>query len=82
MTKQEIVAVIVRIIREVIPDLQDYDIQLDDQLVNLGANSVDRVEIVIMAMEELGLKIPRVQLSVAKNIGELVEVFYENQQVA
>ncbi|MFS0873154.1 acyl carrier protein [Paenibacillus xylanilyticus] len=82
MTKQEIFEVVVRNTCEVLPELEGHTFQPTDQLANLGANSVDRAEIVMMTIEELDLKIPRVELSTAKNIGELVEVLYGKLQTA
>lgn len=82
MTKQEIFEVVVRNTREVLPELEGYTFQPTDQLANLGANSVDRAEIVMIIIEELDLKIPLVELSTAKNIGELVEVLYGKLQTA
>ncbi|PEP90340.1 poly(3-hydroxyalkanoate) depolymerase [Bacillus wiedmannii] len=80
MNKQEIFELVINNIREVLPELEGHSFQPMDQLVNLGANSVDRVEIILMTMEELELRIPRVELSGANNIGELVEVLYEKLQ--
>ncbi|TKI55281.1 acyl carrier protein [Brevibacillus antibioticus] len=82
MTKQEIFEVVIRNTREVLPELEGHTFQPTDQLANLGANSVDRAEIVMITIEELDLKIPRVELSTAKNIGELVEVLYGKLQTA
>ncbi|WP_338551791.1 acyl carrier protein [Paenibacillus sp. KS-LC4] len=82
MTKQEIFEVVVSNVREVLPELEDHSFQPTDQLVNLGANSVDRAEIVMMIIEELNLRVPLVELSTAKNIGELVEVLYGKLQTA
>ncbi len=48
----------------------------------MGANSLDRSEIIEMAMESLSLQIPRVNVFGAKNIGELVDILYENMPEA
>lgn len=77
MKKEEILELVIRHSREVIPELEDYDFNPSDQLVALGANSIDRAEIVMMTMEALALQIPRVELAGVKNIGELAEVLYE-----
>ncbi|AYK07539.1 acyl carrier protein [Brevibacillus sp. 7WMA2] len=82
MNKQEIFEIVVRIICEVLPELEDHHFKSEDQLLDLGANSVDRAEIVAQAMEELNLNIPRVELFGVKNIGELAEVLYEKLQSA
>lgn len=68
--------------REVVPELEAHAFQPTDRLADLGANSVDRAEIVMMTMEALGLRIPRVELFGARNIGELVEVIFEKSRAA
>ncbi|QFQ28658.1 acyl carrier protein [Bacillus thuringiensis] len=77
MNKQDIFQIIVNHVREILPELEQHEFQQDEQLVNLGANSIDRAEIVAMTMESLSLNIPRVELAAAKNIGELAEIVYE-----
>jgi polyketide biosynthesis acyl carrier protein len=80
MKKENIFQIVVRHICEVIPELEGNEFNPSDRLVDLGANSVDRAEIIAMTMESLSLQIPRLELFGAKNIGELVEVLYEKSQ--
>lgn len=80
MNKEEIVRIIVKNIYEVIPELEGTNIKATDSMVHLGANSIDRAEIIMMTMEDLGLNIPKVELAGARNIGECAEVFYEKLQ--
>lgn len=62
---------------EVLPELSSHRFQPTDQLKNLGANSIDRAEILSMIMESLSLKIPRVELSGVQNLGELTCLLHE-----
>lgn len=80
MKKEEIFQLIVCNSCGVIPDLEDHEFKPDDQLGNLGANSVDRAEIITLTLEALSLQIPRVELFGANNIGELADVLYEKLQ--
>jgi polyketide biosynthesis acyl carrier protein len=80
MKKENILELIVKNICEVMPELETHDFQQDDSLKNLGANSIDRVEIVMMTMEALSLEIPKEELLRVKNIGELSNLFYEKFQ--
>jgi polyketide biosynthesis acyl carrier protein len=77
MTKDEILKLIVDHSCEVIPKLENHEFKSEDRLTDLGANSVDRAEILMMTMEALALQIPRIELFGAQNIGELVDVFYK-----
>ncbi len=80
MNKQDIFDLVIKNTREVLYDLGEHNFQYSDKLVDLGANSVDRAEIVAMTLEALNLEVPRVELAKVKNIGELVEVLYEKLQ--
>lgn len=76
MTQSELFELVTGHIREVIPGLEAYHFQLHDSLKALGANSMDRSEIVMLTLESLSLKIPLASTAGAKNIGELVNVLH------
>ena len=76
MNKEDIFQIVTRHTCDVIPELAGHDFNQDDRLKDLGANSVDRAEIVMMTMESMNLQIPRVELFGARNLGELVDVLY------
>jgi polyketide biosynthesis acyl carrier protein len=46
---------------------------------DLGANSIDRMDIVTQTMEDLAIKIPLVELAKVQNIQELVDLLYEQK---
>lgn len=50
------------------------DVTIDKSMTDLGANSVDRVEVVMYATEELGIDVPRAELHGARNLAGLVEI--------
>ena len=76
MNKTDIFNVIVRHAREVLPNLEQHTFRFDDALKDLGANSIDRSEIVMMALESLSLRMPLVELAGAQNIGELAALIH------
>ncbi len=80
MNKNDIYELIVRHICEVLPNLEGHEFEPSDRLEDLGANSVDRAEIIMITMEALSLQIPRVELFGAKSIGELADVFHKKSQ--
>ncbi len=53
------------------------DITMEASLRELGANSIDRMDIIMDMCDELGVKIPMTEFSNLKNIGEMVELYYE-----
>lgn len=77
MNKEDIFKIIINQCCEILPELREHSFQRTDQMKDLGANSVDRVEIVTMVMQSLSLQIPRVELFGVRNIGELVDALYE-----
>lgn len=77
MEKEHIFELVVRHACEVIPELEGHAFQPRDRLTELGANSVERAEIVTLLLESLSLRIPRVALFGATDIGELVDAVHE-----
>lgn len=76
MNKEDIFALVTRHAQEVIPALRGHLFQPHQSLRELGANSIDRSEIVMMTLESLSLRIPLVETVKATNIGELVNVLH------
>lgn len=74
MSREKIVEIIVRHTCEVIPELEGHNFSLKDSLKKLGANSVDRSEIVMMTLASLSLDIALIETASAKNIGELADI--------
>lgn len=64
--------VLIASIKEIVPGLDEHAFADSDRLVDLGANSVDRAEITMLAQERLGLNIPRTELFGPKNLGEMI----------
>jgi polyketide biosynthesis acyl carrier protein len=81
MCKSDVLDVIARHTREILPGLDGHSFVGADRLVDLGANSVDRAEIAMMVQESLGLALSRVELYGPQNIGELAELFLQKLNV-
>ncbi|HEY0837555.1 MAG TPA: acyl carrier protein [Azospirillum sp.] len=80
MTKAQIFDIVKKNIVEVLPDLDQDMIALDKSLSDLGANSVDRMEIIQMSMDELSVNIPLMSFAKATNIDGVVEVLLANRR--
>ncbi len=74
MSKQQVFETVKGAIREVLPDLDPSQISIEKQLKDLGANSIDRMEVVTISMEALGLKLPLMTFAQVGNIEGLVDV--------
>jgi polyketide biosynthesis acyl carrier protein len=77
LTKDEIFAVIRGNLLDILTKLTPADVHPHVSMANLGANSIDRAEVVVKSMADLSLKIPLIEFGNVSNIGELVDVFYE-----
>jgi polyketide biosynthesis acyl carrier protein len=80
MNQEGVLAVIARHACEVLPSLAGHRFSFNDRLRDLGANSVDRSEIIMMTLESLDLKVQLVEVARAENIGELASILHGKLQ--
>jgi len=78
MEKENIFLVVKNVIAEVLPDVDPESVDIGQNLKALGANSIERTEIVVLLMEQLGIKLPLVSFGKVENIEGMVDVFLEN----
>jgi len=78
LEKGNIFLVVKDVISEVLPDVDSETVTIDKNLKSLGANSIDRTEIVMLSMERLGLKLPLVSFGGVENIEEMIDVLVNN----
>ena len=76
MTKEQIFVIIKRHLIEILPDLEADKIYPNQSMKDLGANSVDRVDVVIQTKEEMGLKFPLHELGAVENIQGLIDFLH------
>jgi polyketide biosynthesis acyl carrier protein len=77
MEKQAVFDIIVRQLRDVLPELSGRQIGYLDSLRALGANSIDRSEIIMGVREELALHMPLVAFAKAECIGDLADIMLD-----
>lgn len=82
MEKNEIFEIVKTNAVEILEDQGLNNIQLHESLKDHGANSIDRMDIVIKSMEDVGVKIPLVELGKVRDIQGLVDVLFEAQKNA
>jgi polyketide biosynthesis acyl carrier protein len=75
-TKEQILEIVTRNLLEILPDLDGAKIDPSQSMKDLGANSVDRMDVVIQTKEELVLKFPLHELGGVENLQGLVDFFY------
>ncbi len=79
MTKEAIFDVIKQNVLYVLPDIAVEDIRIEESLRDLGANSIDRMEIVVKTLEKLALKVPLVEFGFVQNLQGLVDLLHEKK---
>jgi polyketide biosynthesis acyl carrier protein len=82
MEKSAVFAIVKNVAQSILVGVDASEITPEKSLVELGANSIDRVEVVTGAMEQLGVKVPRVEFSGAKNLQGLVDILHAHLQRA
>ena len=81
MNRDRVFEIVKKNILELLTELNPEDITSQASMRNLGANSIDRVDVIISSLEELSLKIPLTELAKLQNIGELVDFLYEKWKI-
>jgi acyl carrier protein len=72
-THTRVVDAVMEAILSVLPDVPMEDLRPERSLVELGATSIDRVEVAMAAMEALGLVMRPAELAGIATIGALIE---------
>ncbi len=81
-TRNEIMDIVKNHLVDTVEDLEGVELDPAKSMVDLGANSLDIVEVVSCSMRDLKVKVPRSKLNELKNINELVDLLYETKQTA
>lgn len=74
MGENEILSVLRGVVTDILPDVAVESVVREARLADLGANSVDRADIVAETLETLDLTVPLVEFATCSNIGEIVAV--------
>lgn len=61
-----------------VPELEGKEISIEDSLAMLGANSVDRADIIMMTLEDVDVSIPLVSFNSVKNIEGIIDVILKS----
>lgn len=77
MTKEQIFEVVKNHIIDTLEEIDEAEIEAQKSMKDLGANSLDIVEIVSCSMRELKVKVPRSELQKLQNIQELVDLLHQ-----
>jgi polyketide biosynthesis acyl carrier protein len=76
MSRDQILAIVVKHLRMNVDGLEDRPIDPSKSMRDFGATSLDMVEVVSASMHELRIRIPRTRFANLANIDELVDLFH------
>jgi acyl carrier protein len=68
VSKEHILSVVKKHLMDILEDIEEDQIDPDQSMKELGANSLDIVEVVSCSMRELKVKVPRSELNKLQNI--------------
>ena len=66
--------VVLALVRETLPDVPAELVVAARSMTELGATSIDRVDVATLAMESLGVRVPNEALAGVASIGDLIEL--------
>jgi polyketide biosynthesis acyl carrier protein len=67
---------------ELLPGLDPGDVTLDSRMSDLGANSIDRMDVVVSVMQQLRIEVAPQHLARAHDLRSLVDVLLEGMTCA
>lgn len=77
VTKEEILNIVKEHLMDNLEDLEEKDFDPSKSMKDLGANSLDIVEVVSCTMRDMKVKVPRSELSKLTNVNGLVDLLYQ-----
>ena len=77
MDRNHIRSVVIKHLGDSVDGLDEDNVDTSKSMKDLGANSLDIVEVVSCSMRELKIKVPRSQLAKLENVDQLVDLLFE-----
>ncbi len=75
-TKEEIIEIVKEHLMDNLEDMDEAEFDPDKSMKDMGANSLDIVEVVSCTMRDLKVKVPRAELSKLENVTQLVDLLH------
>ena len=82
MTRDSVKTVVLKHLVQAVDTLDASTVDTSRSMKDLGANSLDIVEVVSAAMRELKIKIPRSELGKLTNIDQLIDLLHRTTEQA
>lgn len=82
MTRSQMFEVVRANIERIVEEAAGHEITENTSMVDLGADSLQIVEVVSRSIKELRLKVPRTELANARTVKDLLDLFEQSAQQA
>ncbi len=79
-SREEVLEVVKSHMEDTVEELEGVEIDTSKSMKDLGANSLDIVEVVSCSMRELKVKVPRSELNKLENVDQLVDMLHKAVQ--
>jgi polyketide biosynthesis acyl carrier protein len=79
VSREQVEEVVYQCIRDILLDVEEEPLKTARSLRELGANSLDRVEIASLSMEKLRCSFPLSELSQVSTIAGLIDALFARQ---
>lgn len=76
MTWDEVLVVVLGQLAKVVPDVRPDQVRPEQSMSDLGAGSIDRMDVVVASQDELGIQVPASEFADIANIRGLVDVLH------
>jgi polyketide biosynthesis acyl carrier protein len=76
MTREAVFQVVRSHLLDVLRGLAPGEVSMDDRMSDLGANSIDRMDVVVATQQELGVDVEPQRLAGVRDIRSLVEILH------
>ena len=80
ITREEVWDVVKEHLVETVEELEGVELDPAKSMKDLGANSLDIVEVVSCSMRDLKIKVPRAELNKLENMNQLVDLLYREAE--
>lgn len=77
MDKTDAIQTVISVVRDILPDIDPELVTAKSVLADLGANSVDRVDVLAMSMEEVGVRVPMMTFAKANTIEDIAALLIQ-----
>ena len=77
ITREKVLETVKEHLVDTIEELEGVEIDPARSMKDLGANSLDIVEVVSCSMRDLKIKVPRSELNKLENMNQLVDLLYK-----